>query len=27
VEDPGELEKLLTPEQYAERIKREEGLG
>ncbi len=26
VEDPGELEKLLTPEQYAERIKREEGL-
>ncbi len=27
MEDPGELEKLLTPEQYAERIKREEGLG
>jgi len=26
MDDPGELEELLTPEQYAERIKREEGL-
>ena len=26
VSDPSELEKLLTPEQYAEKIRREEGL-
>ena len=26
ISDPGEAEKLLAPEQYAEKIKREEGL-